>query len=201
MAVGQVRQAARLVALLFKMSECLDMVEQAMISIAEDPERALDPELDIFAPVAAELPACAEWRAELRELTVTAADGKTEFKLVDEVLRRVRSPPPGSGEAQARPFMLKVLKAQAARALEKLHDKRLALSNKLTSQNGDYSFGNNADAHRRTIGVNGTNDTVENKFASADFYMRAFRGVSIVNVSGIVEHSGTPTTSTGPCSS
>eukprot|EP00966_Prymnesium_polylepis_P020167 465042-Prymnesium_polylepis.1 len=78
-----------------------------MKEIAADPERALDPALNIFAAVAAELPEFKEWQAELLETTVTAADGKTEFFLVKEVLKLVRTPPPGSGEELARPFMLK----------------------------------------------------------------------------------------------
>ena len=79
-------------------------------------------------------------------------------------MKLVRTPPAGSGEELARPFTLKVIQAQAERAIEKLHDKRLALTNKLTSQGGDYAFGKNADGHRRTVGANTCNDHVENKF-------------------------------------
>jgi hypothetical protein len=172
---------------LFKMSEALDLVEKTMTEIEADPARALDPELNIFGPVAAEVPEFKEWQAELLNLKVTAADGKMEYYLVQEVLRLVRTPPAGSGEELARPFMLKVIKAQATRALEKLHDPRLALANKLTSQDGDYSIGKNADAHERTKGVHTTNDSVENKFATGDFVMRTFRGISVCNASGIVE--------------
>eukprot|EP00966_Prymnesium_polylepis_P244308 5650139-Prymnesium_polylepis.1 len=169
------------------MAEALEMVEKAMEEIAADPHRALDPTLNIFAPVAAELPAFKEWQEELLSWKVTAADKETEYYLVPEVLKLVRTPPTGSGEEIARPFMLKVLKAQAERALEKLHDKRLALSNKLTSQDGDYAMSKNADGHRRTMGCNTTNDAVENKFATGDYVMRTFRGISVVNASGIVE--------------
>ena len=169
------------------MSETLEMVEKAMQEIAADPSRALDPALNIFTPVAAELPEFAEWKKDLLEMKLTAADGKTEYFVVREVLKLIRTPPEGSGEQKARPFMLKLLKAQAERALEKLHDKRLALANKLSSQEGDYAFGANADGHRRTMGCNTTNDAVENKFATGDFVMRTFRGISVLNASGIVE--------------
>ena len=172
---------------LFKMCEALDLVDEEMERIAADPARALDPSIDIFAPIAAQQPEFKDWQKELLSLTVTAADGKTKFLVVQEVLKLVRTPPPGSGEELARPFVLKVIKAQAERALEKLHDKRLALANKLTSQEGDYSIGKNADAHKRTIGVHGCNDAVENKFATGDFVMRTFRGISVCNASGIVE--------------
>jgi hypothetical protein len=39
---------------LYKMSWVLDCVEKAMIEIADDPARALDPKLDIFKPVSAQ---------------------------------------------------------------------------------------------------------------------------------------------------
>ena len=133
------------------------------------------------------MPEFKEWREEQEQTKVTAADGKTEYYLTREVLKLVRTPPAGSGEELARPLTLKVLKAQADRALEKLHDKRLALANKLTSQDGDYAMSTNADGHRRTTGCNTTNCTVENKFATGDFVMRTFRGISVVNASGIVE--------------
>ena len=44
------------------MSETLGLVEKAMIAIEEDPARALDPALDIFGPVAAQLPEFKAWQ-------------------------------------------------------------------------------------------------------------------------------------------
>ena len=172
---------------LFKLAEALEMVEKTMEAVAADPRRALDPSLNIFAPVAEELPEFKKYQAELLAQKVTAADGETEYYIMQEVLKLVRTPPAGSGEEAAQPFTLKVLKAQAERALEKMHDKRLALANKLTSQDGDYAMSKNADGHRRTMGCNTTNDSVENKFATGDFVMRTFRKISVANASGIVE--------------
>jgi hypothetical protein len=88
-----------------------------MEEIAADPTRALDLNLDIFGPVAAQVPEFKEWRDELMQTKVTAADGETEYFLTQEVLKRVRTPQPDSGEELARPFMLKVLKAQARRSV------------------------------------------------------------------------------------
>ena len=76
---------------------------------------------------------------------------------------------------------------QAERGLEKLHDKRLAMADKLTSQGGANAYSANADGHARTQGVDGTNDAVENKFASADFVMRTYRNISVLNTSGQVQ--------------
>ena len=172
---------------LYKMSWVLDLLEKAMLEIAADPSRALDPTLDIFGSVAAEVPEFKEWHAQLLATTVKAPDGKTEHRVVEEVLRRLRNPTADSGEAQARPRMLEIIKAQAERCLEKMHDKRLALADKLESQDGANSYVKNADAHARTQGAHGTNDAVENKFATADFVMRTFRRISVVNASGMVQ--------------
>jgi hypothetical protein len=93
----------------------------------------------------------------------------------------------GSGDHQATPLTLEIIKAQAERALEKMHDKRLALADKLSSQGGINAFSANADAHARTQRCHGTNDAVENKFASADYILRTYRNSLIINVSGIVQ--------------
>jgi hypothetical protein len=127
----------------------LELAEAEMERIAADPSRALDPSLDIFAPVAAAVPESKEYQTELLDEEATAADEKTEYFINQEVLKVVRTPPAKSGEELAKPFMLKVIKVQAVRALEKLHDKRLALANKLASQNGDYAMRKNADGHQR----------------------------------------------------
>ena len=37
------------------------------------------------------------------------------------------------------------------------------------------------------MGIHGTNDTVENKFATGDFTFRTYRGISVLNASGIVQ--------------
>ena len=133
------------------------------------------------------MPEFKEWHAQLLATTIKAPDGKTKHRVVEEVLRRLRAPTADSGEAQARPRMLEIIKAQAERCLEKMHDKKIALADKLESQGGLNSLSNNADAHKRTQGAHGTNDAVENKFATADFVMRTFRRISVVNASGVVQ--------------
>ena len=54
---------------------------------------------------------------------------------------------------------------QAEVALEVMRDPRRSIADKLTSQDGINSFGKNKDGHRRTQGIDGTNDSSENKFA------------------------------------
>ena len=174
---------------IFKMSWVLDLVEKAMTEIAADPARVLDPNLNIFGPVAAEVPEFKEWWDEQLNGKVTAADGKTEYFVVQEVLRRARSPEVAAGEQQAKQqaTMLEIIKAQAERCVEKMHDKKIALADKLESQAGPNSYARNLDGHQRTKGAHANNDSVENKFATADYFMRFFRSMSVVNVAGCVQ--------------
>ena len=172
---------------LFRMGWVLELVEKAMEEIVADPRRALDPNFDIFGPVAESVPEFKEWREEQAAAKVTAEDGTTEYSIMKEVMRRAQTPPEDSGEWQATDFTLKILKAQAERALEKMHCKKIALADKLSSQNGINSFAANADGHARTMDADGMNDAVENKFAIADYVMRAFRNISVFNASGAVQ--------------
>ena len=82
---------------------------------------------------------------------------------------------------------LKLLKQMATRALEKLHDKKIALADKLTSQGGINSIGKRQEEASRTQGIDGTNDRSESKFATADYIMRTYRGIAVFNASGIVQ--------------
>ena len=68
-----------------------------------------------------------------------------------------------------------------------MHDPKRALADKLTSQDGENSYHKNADAHARTQGIAGVNDSSENKFATADYVMRTYRHISVHNASGIVQ--------------
>ena len=74
------------------------------------------------------MPEFKEWHAQFLATTVKAHDGKTEHRVMEEVLRRLRTPTAESGEAQARPRMLEIIKAQAERCIEKMHDKKIALA-------------------------------------------------------------------------
>ena len=68
-----------------------------------------------------------------------------------------------------------------------MEDPKLAIADKLTSQDGKNAIGKNADAHKRTLGATACNDAVESKFAAADYVMRTYRGISVLNASGIVQ--------------
>jgi hypothetical protein len=172
---------------MYKMSWVLDLIEKGMKQLEAEPARAFDASFDMFAEVAAQVPEFKEWREELRATKVTAEDGKTEYHVVQEVMRRAQRPPADSGEAQAAEWTLELIKAQAVRCLEKMHDKKIALADKLESQDGPNCYARNADGHERTTKAHVNNDGVENKFAIADYVMRTFRGISVLNASGIVQ--------------
>ncbi|EOD24721.1 hypothetical protein EMIHUDRAFT_206823 [Emiliania huxleyi CCMP1516] len=144
---------------LYKMGWVLEQVEAGMEQVVADPARLLDPEFDMFAAVAEELPAFRDWRAELLALPLKGCGDHT----FADVLREARVPTPGSGNQQ------------------------LALADKLESQDGVNAWSKNEDAHRRTIDAHATNDAVENKFAIADYIMRFYRNMSVFNVSGVVQ--------------
>ena len=117
---------------LYKMCWVLDLVEKAMEDLVEDPSQLLDPNFDIFAAVAAEVPAFAEWRMEERERTVRAADGSVH-KVQEEVLREAQEVK-GEGFEVYESFTLELIKEQAQKALNKMRDPKVALADKLTSQ-------------------------------------------------------------------
>lgn len=122
------------------MSWVLELVEKAMEEIIATPARALDEDFDIFAEVEGQLPKFKEWREAELEKKVVAEDGQTEIYIVKEVLRAARKPPEDSGNHQATATTLVLLEKQARRCIEKMHDKRIALADKLTSQNGVNAF-------------------------------------------------------------
>ena len=161
---------------LYKMGEVLDVIKAEMEAIVATPSRLLDPTLDMFKAVADEVPEFREWRQQQLDATVKAEDG-TKHHLMREVLQEARTPTAGSGNEQATPLVLELAKAMAQRAIEKLVDPKLALADKLSSLDGVNSMARNADAHQRTIGVHGTNDASENKFAMADWVMRSYRNI------------------------
>jgi len=118
------------------MNEIADLVYDGMKELAADPSRLLDPNYDIFAKLADTVPEVVEWRKERMEQTVLAADGVTKHFIHREVLAEARSPTPGSGNEQATPRMLELIKAMAEQAIEKMEDPKLAIADKLTSQDG-----------------------------------------------------------------
>ena len=72
------------------------------------------------------------------------------------------------------------LEVQCVAGLRKLHDHKLALADKLTSQEGAKSFGKSAQAHADSIGLDATNDRLaESVFGTYDYWLRRCPGISM----------------------
>lgn len=74
-------------------------------------------------------------------------------------------------------------------ALCKMHDPKLALVEKLTSQGGTNSIGKQAQGHADTRGCHATNDSLaESIFGTFDYYnLRRFEGISQEVASGFAQ--------------
>lgn len=60
-----------------------------------------------------------------------------------------------------------------------MHDPKLAIADQLTSQNGVFAFGNQAQGHQDTIGCHASNDHLaESVFGTFDDVLRRFGGIS-----------------------
>lgn len=73
-------------------------------------------------------------------------------------------------------------------ALRKMHDPKLALADKLTSQSGANCFGNQAQGHLNTMGCHASNDSLsESVFGTFDYILRRFGGISQEAASGVAQ--------------
>jgi hypothetical protein len=69
-----------------------------------------------------------------------------------------------------------------------MHDPKLALADKLTSQDGANSIGKQAQGHADTIGCNASNDSLaEAVFGTFDYVLRRFSGISQEAASAIAQ--------------
>jgi len=150
---------------------------KAFIAIAADGHALLDPSLDIFGPIAERQPLFAAWRASNAQETVSAADGTTKhcrWKVLAEAQR-----PQNAANQRATEMTVELAEVMAKAALLKLHDPKLALADKLSSQDGCNSLGKNAEAHEATKGAHVSNCTVESNFGCYDYVLRCFRSISV----------------------
>jgi hypothetical protein len=80
------------------------------------------------------------------------------------------------------------LEVQCVAGLRKLHDPKLALANKLASQDGANSYAKSATAHTDTIGLDATNDRLaESVFGTYDYVLRRNPGISMEAASAVAQ--------------
>lgn len=166
---------------IYSMSDVLDGVEAILILIAEDGQVLLlrptprawsalsdgtyhsqeifNPALDFFEDIAEKQPLFKAWRADFFDTTMKSPNG-TKHKVYQLALDEARDPIQ-AGNEQATLLAIELAETMANAALAKCHDKKLALSSWLTSQNGENSMVNRTAEHEATKGACTTNDRVE----------------------------------------
>ena len=163
-------------------SKVMDLVEQAMVEVAADGRRLLDPSFDPFASIAAEQPVFEAWRQKLMGQTVKAFDGTPH--LVNKLALAEARSPKGAGNLQATDTVVQLAEDMANAALVAMRDPKRAICSLLTSQDGEHAAGKDPSAHAATVGVNVTNDRVESNFGCVDMLMRMYRYATVENISG-----------------
>lgn len=161
----------------FSMGEALDLVEQFFMKAQHDGSLFLNPQLDIFAPIAAKQPLFAQWRENTftkeHVLSPDESEPHLKYKLVRDELLQPKDPT----NIRSRDKTIEYLEVQCVAALRKMHDKKLALADKLTSQDGVNSIGNQAQGHADTQGCHASNDALaESVFGTFDMILRRFPG-------------------------
>ncbi|MDC0525801.1 hypothetical protein OAO87_02285 [bacterium] len=166
-------------------SRVLELAEEALIAIAADGRKLLDPTLDPFAEITAQQPLFKAWQQETMARTIKAADG-TKHRVYQRVLAEARAPT-GKGNAQATDMTVALAEKMATAALTAMHDAKRAIADKLTSQDGVNTPAKQQKMHAATIGAHVANDRVESIFGSYDYVGHIFRGTSVENLSGLAQ--------------
>lgn len=128
----------------------------------------------------------AAWRQfSFEEDSVLSPDGSCKH-LLWKLARAELLDPTDPTNIRTRTKTIEYLEVQAAAALRKMHDPRLALSDKLTSQNGTNAVDDSAQAHKDMIGCHATNDALaESVFGTFDMILHRCPGISQEAASGV----------------
>ena len=166
----------------------LDLVERAFVKAATNGSVLLDPSLDILGPIAEEQPEFRKFREFIIEKeTRLAPDGKTKHLLYKLALEEARNPK-SKTVAETELLTIQYLEVQAAAALRKMHDKKLAIADKLASQDGVNSYLHSQQAHKDVSGLDGTNDRLaESVFGHYTSVRRLCPGVKMEAASAMAQ--------------
>lgn len=112
------------------------------------------------------------------EETIMAPDGKTKH-LVWTLVRDELLSPVDPTNVLTESKTIEYLEVQCIAGLRKMHDRRIAIHDKLTSMDGANCIDNSQQAHRDTIGCHATNDALaESVFGTYDMILRRCPGKS-----------------------
>jgi hypothetical protein len=143
-----------------------------------------DNSIDFFECTAKTQPLFEAWRRNFFTQKVASPDG-TKHAVFQAALDEGRNPK-NAGNVQATVKAIELAQLTADAALAKCHDKKLATSTWLTSQDGENAFGKRAREHTITAGCNTTNDCVESNFGTYDMHLKMFGTIRPENNAGMM---------------
>ena len=168
------------------MNVAADLAYEALVKVEADGSHLLDPNLDIFGPIADKQPLFAEWRRHTFQAESSLSpDGSTKH-LTYALVRRELLNPADPSNAASKLKTIEYLEVQAAGGLRKMRDPKLALSKWLTSQDGTHAIGKSQLARADTIGLDATNDRLaESCFGNWDYVLRRCPGITMEAASAL----------------
>lgn len=171
-----------------RMNWVLDLIDQAFQKIRDDGSSLLDPDWEIFEPVAEMQPLFKEYlHFTFNHDAVLSPSGRTRHLHYKLALKEVLSPADPTNQ-RTHEKTIEYLQVQAAAALDKMYDSKLAIANKLSSQDGANSFGKQGQANADLAGCNATNDaTAEAVFGAWKLERRRNIGISVRRSSGLAQ--------------
>ena len=148
----------------------------------------LDPNLDMFAEVAATQPAFAEYLNHVyNKESVLSPDGTTRYLAYSLALKEVLHPSDASNSSTTS-LTIEYLQVQCRAALVKMHDERTVLPQYLASQDGELSFSKQTQAHADTAGCEASNDKFsESVFGVFDRMLKRCPGICREAASGLAQ--------------
>ena len=173
-------------------SSALDLVEQFYEQGSTDGSVFLDAGLDIFSSIKQKQPAFAEYiRYTFETEFVLAPDGKTKHLINKLALQELIDPSDVTNQ-RSRLKTIEYLEVQCKASLKKMHDAKLAIASKLSSQGGAGSAAKlTAQDHADLLGLDATNDRLaEGVFGKYDMFLRRFPGISMEAASALAQASG-----------
>lgn len=136
-----------------KNNEVLDLVEAVFLTAKDNGAVLLDPNLCVFQKIADEQPLFREYLQHMYEHdAVLSPDGRTRHLHYKLALKEALNPADESNQS-CHAKTVEYLEVQCAAAIEKMHDAKLAIANKLSSQDGYNAVNKQSTAHAGTYEI------------------------------------------------
>ena len=148
----------------FSQGLVLDMLDKLSEKVVHNGSVLLDSRLDIWGEFTKKEPKFQKYFDFLKTDTIRAPDGKTKHEWYTKALKECLDPT-DSTNAATRGLTIEYLQSMFAAGIRKLHDNRTVLPKYLTSEDGEFSFGKQAQGHADGKGCETTND----KFSESVF--------------------------------